>query len=578
MTTKSPAVLLALLFSAASSRAASYTLTVVTNPPQGGTITGGGTYQSGATANATIQAANGQYISSVLIDGSTPLGFETAEFAVRVEGNGDLTTITNDTESETMNGNHTLSASFAPLSPTITQSPVGTTLITSNQVDLVGSAYGRQPILYQWRKDGVLLTNQTNGTLFIESAQPVDSGVYTLVASNAFGTNITAPAIVGVYDLLAFENGVGVTNDTIDAAGSVSIGLESRFPDALIFYTTDGSDPDFNGFQYFGTFFLTQSCTLRAIAYSDDFFETDLTDPIAVSIVPNYVLSVTAPDCDTILANGQAVYGPQTFGSNATVTLTANPASGFVFTGWSGDLSGTNPVAVVTVDSNVAVQAGFATTLTTTAAGGGTVSVFPAASLYPCDSLAVISAVPTSGNYFGIWGNAASGVRANPLYFSVYTGTPEVSALFAPLPEGQAAITVLANGGGRAYVSPETNKCRIGTTLTLTAIPDPGEQFLGWTGDATGTTNLLSVVMNASKVITAQFSRAPTLAISVNGGKVELQVTGVAGDSYQIQASDDLVHWLPLTNLVNYFGIVSWSAPCTPIGCTLYRAAVIPGQ
>jgi sulfatase modifying factor 1 len=44
------------------------------------------------------------------------------------------------------------------------------------------------------------------------------------------------------------------------------------------------------------------------------------------------------------------------------------------------------------------------------------------------------------------------------------------------------------------------------TTATLTATPSPGYLFTGWTGDATGNVNPLSILMNANKNIGATFS------------------------------------------------------------------------
>lgn len=43
-------------------------------------------------------------------------------------------------------------------------------------------------------------------------------------------------------------------------------------------------------------------------------------------------------------------------------------------------------------------------------------------------------------------------------------------------------------------------------TATLTATPNPGYEFTGWTGDATGTANPLDVLMDADKTITATFA------------------------------------------------------------------------
>ncbi len=44
-----------------------------------------------------------------------------------------------------------------------------------------------------------------------------------------------------------------------------------------------------------------------------------------------------------------------------------------------------------------------------------------------------------------------------------------------------------------------------GSTVTVTAAPDPGYLFTGWSGDASGTTNPLAVLMDADKTITANF-------------------------------------------------------------------------
>ena len=46
----------------------------------------------------------------------------------------------------------------------------------------------------------------------------------------------------------------------------------------------------------------------------------------------------------------------------------------------------------------------------------------------------------------------------------------------------------------------------VNTTATLIARPKPGYTFTGWTGDATGKANPLSVLMNADKTITATFA------------------------------------------------------------------------
>ena len=86
-----------------------------------------------------------------------------------------------------------------------------------------------------------------------------------------------------------------------------------------------------------------------------------------------------------------------------------------------------------------------------------------------------------------------------------------VSSIFAATPAGQAALTTLINGRGRVNVSPRANLYAINQTVTLTPLPDAGETFLNWSGDASGTQNPLTVSMTQSKVITANFTSRPFL-------------------------------------------------------------------
>jgi uncharacterized repeat protein (TIGR02543 family) len=55
-----------------------------------------------------------------------------------------------------------------------------------------------------------------------------------------------------------------------------------------------------------------------------------------------------------------------------------------------------------------------------------------------------------------------------------------------------------------------------GATATLTAVPNPGYKFTGWTGDASGTTNPLSIAMDADKSMAATF--APDMSDSDDDG------------------------------------------------------------
>ncbi len=109
-----------------------------------------------------------------------------------------------------------------------------------------------------------------------------------------------------------------------------------------------------------------------------------------------------------------------------------------------------------------------------------------------------LTAVPQAGNYFALWGNAASGTN-NPLIFTVTNANPTITAVFAPLPTGQGAMTVLADGFGSVTRNPGTSRFGPGVAVTLTAAPDAGRSFLGWSGDTNGASNPLVVTTGAER-------------------------------------------------------------------------------
>lgn len=133
-----------------------------------------------------------------------------------------------------------------------------------------------------------------------------------------------------------------------------------------------------------------------------------------------------------------------TYNAGTVVTLTATANSGYVFSGWAGDLSGTSNPATITMDANKVVIANF-----TTSGGGG-----------------------------------GGGGTTN------YTLTVNV------LPLGAGAVSL--NPAGGIYAA--------GTTVTLTATANTGYVFSNWSGDLTGTTNPATITMNANKSVTAVFT------------------------------------------------------------------------
>ncbi|MEO5804723.1 MAG: immunoglobulin domain-containing protein [Verrucomicrobiota bacterium] len=70
------------------------------------------------------------------------------------------------------------------------------------------------------------------------------------------------------------------------------------------------------------------------------------------------------------------------------------------------------------------------------------------------------------------------------------------------------SLAANATLGGSVAKSPEQSSYAPGSMATLTAMANANFNFIGWVGDATGTNNPLTVLMNTNKNIIAQFSGA----------------------------------------------------------------------
>ena len=105
--------------------------------------------------------------------------------------------------------------------PTITTAPTNQTVAVGGTVNLGVSTAGDAPLAYQWLKDGRILWGATNSALTLTSAGVTNSGVYSVVVTNAVGMNISQPAsvTVGTPQLLAWgynsygQLGDGTTTD-----------------------------------------------------------------------------------------------------------------------------------------------------------------------------------------------------------------------------------------------------------------------------------------------------------------------------------------------------------------------------
>lgn len=205
-----------------------------------------------------------------------------------------------------------------------------------------------------------------------------------------------------------------------------------------------------------------------------------------------------------------------TYLHGSSVQLTATPADGWAFAGWSGTVTSSNTQISVIMDGNKDLTATFVQdsaptyTLTVNAAGSasGTVARSPDKSVYTAGEQVTLTASPASGAIFVGWSGAVTSF-ANPVTIVMDTDKL-VTATFDTEPVESFVLTVTPTGTGTGSVtrSPDKQSYAAGETVELTAIPQAGSLFVGWSGAATSTTESISILMDGHKTIVATFSQS----------------------------------------------------------------------
>ncbi|MCX6873575.1 MAG: chitobiase/beta-hexosaminidase C-terminal domain-containing protein, partial [Verrucomicrobia bacterium] len=421
------------------------------------------------------------------------------------------------------------------------------------------------------------------GTTATLTAVPAAGYVFTGWTGAASGTTNPLSLLMDADKTIGATYGGGIevlvggqvpAGSEVVGRGTLMVTMHTAFANGTILYTLDGSAPSLGSKLYTGALTINRSCIVRAVAYSADFSSQMQSPPLAVVIVP----TLTA----TTAGGGSVSVQPPdgSYASGSMATLTATPVAGWTFLQWLGDANGTDPVTSVQMSRNKCVQAVFGTAVNTTTVGSGTIRQNAVAAFYPYGTRIRFSGLPASGNYLAFWGNAVTSTD-NPLDFPVTTPNPTVTAVFQPLGIGRFALALVAEGGGDVAATPAANRYNSGASVRVTAQPDVGQDFVGWSGDAAGSINPLTVAMNQNKAITAVFTKRPGLRIDTSPeGLVEdgcrLTLTGEFGKQYEILGSADLVNWIRAGTLTNVYGTSQFTDDdATNLPRRFYRAAIL---
>jgi uncharacterized repeat protein (TIGR02543 family) len=167
-----------------------------------------------------------------------------------------------------------------------------------------------------------------------------------------------------------------------------------------------------------GSDLIDAGVTATGITYSGTAPDLGARESGAVAPPASYMLTTTASPS----AGGTITRSPNaaTYAAGTVVSLTAAPAAGYTFAGWSGDASGSSATTTVTMSANATATATFTQnppstytlTVSSSPAAGGSVVLSPAGSSYAAGTVVTATATPAAGYTFTGWSGASTATTA----------------------------------------------------------------------------------------------------------------------------------------------------------------------
>ena len=317
------------------------------------------------------------------------------------------------------------------------------------------------------------------GWAFVGWSGAVNSTSPTVSVTMLKTETVTANFVQEEYDLT-----LNVINDGIGTGGTVSATpLKSTYVygDVVTLRATPNQGWTFGGWS--GAVTSTNAETQLTI--------TDDAIVNATFVQDQYEIEIDVISLGKSGVGGSVALNPNkgSYVYNDTVTLVAEPNACWSFTRWEGDLTGTNPVELLTVTRDMSVTAVFTQnrhSLTVNKIGPGQVMVTPPMAEYYCGDSITLTATPSPNYFFTGWSGDLTGAE-NPLAFAIEQNTV-VTATFSnnpppvvdPIEDKTVGLNELITFTVRA-----TDPRGEAVTLTASGLP-LGATFKN-NGDGTGT-------------------------------------------------------------------------------------------
>ena len=274
--------------------------------------------------------------------------------------------------------------------------------------------------------------------------------------------------------------------------------------------------------------------------------------------LPQYTLSVSKVGNGTV----SPTVGDHIYDSGTSVSLTATPDAGWRFDKW--EINGstvTSASTQITISANTTAIATFSLiptyTLTVSHIGNGTVTPADGESTRNEGESVTLTATPDAGWKFDKWEVNGSTVTSASTQITISANTTAV-ATFSALPT--YTLTVSHVGNGTVTPADGESTRSEGESVTLTATPDAGWQFVKWeinSNVVTDATTQITISANSTAVATFEHITHTLNVSHVGNGTVtptDGQSTYDEGESVTLTATPDagwqFVKWEINSNVV----------------------------
>jgi uncharacterized repeat protein (TIGR02543 family) len=201
--------------------------------------------------------------------------------------------------------------------------------------------------------------------------------------------------------------------------------------------------------------------------------------------------------------------GNYNYAEGTVVDITATPDAGCQFDGWTGDVADpSSAITTVTINFDRIVIANFSRamhTLTLEVDGGGSVIPSEGDYSYVEGTVVDIAAKPDTGYIFQGWTGGVNNAGSASTTVTMDSDKTVVANFSLP----KFSLTIGVEGSGSVTPSAGNHSYVEGTVLDITATPEKGYRFAGWTGEVDDANSAsTTVTIDSDTSITARFSKS----------------------------------------------------------------------